>query len=259
MSEDQQQHQNQHQQAPVIVRPWESDERADGRQQNQQQQQQQNQHQQVPVIIRPWESDERADGRRLVQMNCRMGMIGTHNTPSAFTSVIPSFATWSSELFGLPHPVSPLWPWQFYPLFVSIPEVTSSLSLNIAGHHNYSSTVGNSNSSNSSLSAASSFHESATMQDNVPLGRIDSKVRRRSLFSAEVIAILRDWYKVNLRNPYPTDQDLCRLSRECCLTKRQIQKWISNRRDRTSNTRPRSMRQRMMKALSAATPDDHYE
>lgn len=224
--------------------------------QHQPQQQQQNQHQHVPVIFRPWESDDTADGRRLMQMSRRLGMTGTSSAPSAFTSAIPSFATWSSTLFGQPHPLASYWPSPFCPLFVSIPEATSNLSPNIAGHHTcYSSSIGNSNTSNG-LRSASSFHKSPRIQNHVHLGRTDSNGRR--LFSAKVIAILRDWYKFNIRNPYPTDQDLCPLSRDCGLTKRQIQKWISNRRDRTNNTRPRSVRQRMLGALSAATADEDH-
>ena len=63
-------------------------------------------------------------------------------------------------------------------------------------------------------------------------------VRKRPSFPARSVDILKVWFAENITFPYLTNNDLERLSSASGLSKRQIQKWISNRRDRTHNTRP---------------------
>ena len=56
-------------------------------------------------------------------------------------------------------------------------------------------------------------------------------------FSRETRDILEDWYKINRESPYASDDEASELARQTGISAAQVQKWLSNKRNRDGNTK----------------------
>ena len=72
--------------------------------------------------------------------------------------------------------------------------------------------------------------------------------RSRSL-NAKATALMMDWFDRHIDNPYPSDEDKERLAREGGITVPQVKAWFANRRNRTSNTKPKKQKMQVEKKL----------
>ena len=91
----------------------------------------------------------------------------------------------------------------------------------------------------------SQFASSAIVgQSSVTRGRkrqhmkSSSTAKSRRISPAET-EILEAWYARHIRSPYPSTDQLTQLSHQCQLARAQIKKWLSNKRSRSGNCRPK--------------------
>lgn len=183
----------------------------------------QNDHLSPAFIFRPWESTEPKDVSQPLYLNHRSGCPTTPIILSAFVpfnSDPSSAGYYPSSAFPLPS----YW--------------TSPYSLLFVGRAPPSKTVESESGGDLSTSNQSSRLISSTIATPFPVHH-PRRVGRR-LFAPEIITKLNTWFRSHVQHPYPLEEDLDLLSVDCGgdLSKRQIRKWISNRRDRTRNTRP---------------------
>jgi len=179
----------------------------------------QNQHPSSSAISRPWESTYRKNINLMIHESDRLA------TP--FVSFLPHpSSTWyrQSSAFALP---SYCWDSPYSPLLMG--EAPASNTKEFESRHH---------SPRVSTSDQSSRLISSTRSTPCP-GPHSRRVGRR-LFSPAITDRLNSWFRSHVQHPYPSEEDLHQLSADCggSLTNRQILKWISNKRDRTRNTRP---------------------
>lgn len=62
---------------------------------------------------------------------------------------------------------------------------------------------------------------------------IQNNLRIRSSFSQTAIQLMEQWYHSHLHEPYPTAIVAEELARRGNITKKQVMKWFSNKRNRS--------------------------
>lgn len=76
----------------------------------------------------------------------------------------------------------------------------------------------------------------------------DNKSRSRQL-NGRAVAIMTDWYERHIDNPYPSDEEKMILAERGNLSLSQVKAWFANKRNRTSNTKPKKHKLQVEKRL----------
>ncbi|KAK3086503.1 hypothetical protein FSP39_019322 [Pinctada imbricata] len=74
------------------------------------------------------------------------------------------------------------------------------------------------------------------------------KPRSRSL-NAKATALMMEWFEKHIENPYPSDAEKEELARAGGISVPQVKAWFANRRNRTSNTKPKRQKLQVEKKL----------
>ncbi|XP_048752582.2 uncharacterized protein LOC125664086 [Ostrea edulis] len=75
-------------------------------------------------------------------------------------------------------------------------------------------------------------------------------VRPRSRqLNSKATSIMSNWFEKNLHHPYPTDEQKEMLARQGGISVAQVKAWFANKRNRTSNTKPKKQKMQVEKKL----------
>lgn len=75
---------------------------------------------------------------------------------------------------------------------------------------------------------------------SVSLGQSRAKSRQ---LNARAVNLMTEWYEKHIDHPYPTDEDKQILAQEGNLGLSQVKAWFANKRNRSSNTKPKKQKQ----------------
>lgn len=87
-----------------------------------------------------------------------------------------------------------------------------------------------------------------TAADSTTTGSGSGRSRSRQL-NTKGVALMSAWYEKHINNPYPSEDDKDMLAREGGLSLGQVKAWFANKRNRTSNTKPKKQKQQVEKKL----------
>ena len=73
---------------------------------------------------------------------------------------------------------------------------------------------------------------------------------RHQLLPDEAVDLLNEWFNEHIHSPYPTNEEKERLAMKGGITVKQVNAWFSNRRNRSSNTRPKRIRREFEKEIT---------
>lgn len=74
------------------------------------------------------------------------------------------------------------------------------------------------------------------------------KTKSRTL-NSRAVKIMTDWFDNHLDNPYPREEEKEMMAQEGGISLSQVKAWFANRRNRTSNTKPKKQKQQVEKKL----------
>ncbi|XP_021352393.1 pre-B-cell leukemia transcription factor 4-like [Mizuhopecten yessoensis] len=63
------------------------------------------------------------------------------------------------------------------------------------------------------------------------------------------VTIMCDWYEKHINNPYPSEEEKEKMARDGSLSLAQVKAWFANKRNRTSNTKPKKQKQQVERKL----------
>jgi len=86
------------------------------------------------------------------------------------------------------------------------------------------------------LSSGTSNEAPSNGQENLAKSQNN---KSRIHFPKRVQKVLKDWLKNNMQNPYPSQEQKEMLAKEAGITSKQVQIWLSNRRTRMKNKKPK--------------------
>ena len=89
---------------------------------------------------------------------------------------------------------------------------------------------------------------------SIPVPSNSNKPRSRQL-NARAIAIMTSWYESHIDNPYPSDEEKMILAERGNLTMSQVKAWFANKRNRTSNTKPKKQKMQVERRLLSICKD----
>ena len=89
---------------------------------------------------------------------------------------------------------------------------------------------------------------------SIPVPSNSNKPRSRQL-NARAIAIMTNWYESHIDNPYPSDEEKMILAERGNLTMSQVKAWFANKRNRTSNTKPKKQKMQVERRLLSICKD----
>nr|BAW32718.1 spiralian-TALE-D homeobox protein [Nipponacmea fuscoviridis] len=82
----------------------------------------------------------------------------------------------------------------------------------------------------------------------VPNKIVYNKSRSRQL-NPKAIQVMNEWYNENLESPYPNDEEKILLADKGGISLAQVKAWFANKRNRSSNTKPKRQKQQVEKRL----------
>ena len=74
------------------------------------------------------------------------------------------------------------------------------------------------------------------------------KSKTRQL-NCRAVTIMNDWYESHIDNPYPSDEEKMMLADRGNISLSQVKAWFANKRNRTSNTKPKKQKLQVEKRL----------
>eukprot|EP00105_Crassostrea_gigas_P006730 XP_011420773.1 PREDICTED: pre-B-cell leukemia transcription factor 1 [Crassostrea gigas] len=84
--------------------------------------------------------------------------------------------------------------------------------------------------------------------DKLPDSSTSTRPRSRQL-NSKATSIMSHWFEKNIDHPYPSDEQKEQLAREGGITVAQVKAWFANKRNRTSNTKPKKQKMQVEKKL----------
>ena len=85
---------------------------------------------------------------------------------------------------------------------------------------------------------------------SIPVPNVGDNNRSRSRqLNSRAVAIMTDWYERHIDSPYPSDEEKMMLAERGNLTLSQVKAWFANKRNRTSNTKPKKQKIQVEKQL----------
>lgn len=76
-----------------------------------------------------------------------------------------------------------------------------------------------------------------------------SKQTKSRQLNARAVEIMTEWFERNIDNPYPSESDKEKMADDGGISLGQVKAWFANKRNRTSNTKPKKQKQQVEKKL----------
>ena len=74
------------------------------------------------------------------------------------------------------------------------------------------------------------------------IGESSSYRSRSRQLNSNAVAIMTEWYEQHIDSPYPSEEEKMMFAEQGNLTLSQVKAWFANRRNRTSNTKPKKQK-----------------
>ena len=85
---------------------------------------------------------------------------------------------------------------------------------------------------------------------SIPVPNLGESNRSRSRqLNSRAVALMTDWYERHIDSPYPSEEEKMMLAEQGNLTLSQVKAWFANKRNRTSNTKPKKQKMQVEKQL----------
>ncbi|XP_069114805.1 homeobox protein extradenticle-like [Argopecten irradians] len=89
-----------------------------------------------------------------------------------------------------------------------------------------------------------------TVADSTTSNTVSGPGRSRSRqLNVRGVSLMSDWYEKHIDNPYPSEEEKEKMARDGGLSLAQVKAWFANKRNRTSNTKPKKQKQQVEKKL----------
>ncbi|XP_014664985.1 PREDICTED: pre-B-cell leukemia transcription factor 4-like [Priapulus caudatus] len=75
-------------------------------------------------------------------------------------------------------------------------------------------------------------------------------VENRKFLSEKAVSVMTEWYEKHMNEPYANKEQMSELASQAGITLKQVKAWLSNKRNRTMNTRPKVMKRKLSEQLT---------